>query len=90
LGGFVAASYMRGIPLVMLPTTLLAMVDSSVGGKVGLDLPEGKNLVGAFLQPRLVAADLGFLESLPGRELSRGLAEVIKMGLLAGGEFFGA
>ncbi|BBL78917.1 3-dehydroquinate synthase [Rubrobacter xylanophilus] len=90
LGGFVAASYMRGIPLVMLPTTLLAMVDSSVGGKAGLDLPEGKNLVGAFLQPRIVIAELGFLESLSGRELSRGLAEVVKMGLLAGGEFFGA
>jgi len=90
LGGFVAASYMRGISLVMLPTTLLAMVDSSVGGKTGLDLPEGKNLVGAFLQPRLVAADLGFLESLPRRELSMGLAEVVKMGLLAGGRLFGA
>ena len=64
------------------------MVDSSVGGKVGLDLPEGKNLVGAFLQPRLVAANLDWLETLPPREVSHGLAEVIKMALLAGGEFF--
>jgi 3-dehydroquinate synthase len=64
------------------------MVDSSVGGKVGLDLPEGKNLIGAFLQPRLVAANLDWLETLPPREVSHGLAEVLKMGLLAGGEFF--
>jgi 3-dehydroquinate synthase len=89
LGGFVASSYMRGINLVQLPTSLLAMVDSSVGGKVGLDLPEGKNLVGAFLQPRLVAANLDWLETLPSREISHGLAEVVKMGLLTGGEFFG-
>ncbi len=88
LGGFVAATYMRGIALVQLPTTLLAMVDSSVGGKVGVDLPEGKNLVGSFFQPRVVAADLGWLETLPARELSCGLAEVIKMGLLSGGEYF--
>lgn len=88
LGGFAASSYTRGIGLVQLPTSLLAMVDSSVGGKVGLDLPEGKNLVGAFLQPRLVAADLDWLSTLPPRQLSCGLAEVIKMGLLAGGEFF--
>ncbi len=88
LGGFVASSYMRGIDFVQLPTSLLAMVDSSVGGKVGLDLAEGKNLIGAFLQPRLVAADLGWLETLPPREVSQGLAEVVKMGLLAGGEFF--
>jgi 3-dehydroquinate synthase len=88
LGGFVASSYMRGIDLVQLPTSLLAMVDSSVGGKVGLDLPEGKNLVGAFLQPRLVAANLDWLDTLSPREVSHGLAEVVKMGLLAGGEFF--
>jgi 3-dehydroquinate synthase len=88
LGGFVASSYMRGVDFVQLPTSLLAMVDSSVGGKVGLDLPEGKNLVGAFLQPRLVAANLDWLETLPPREVSHGLAEVLKMGLLAGGEFF--
>lgn len=88
LGGFVASSYMRGVDLVQLPTSLLAMVDSSVGGKVGLDLAEGKNLIGAFLQPRLVAADIRWLETLPPREVSQGLAEVVKMGLLAGGEFF--
>ena len=88
LGGFVASSYMRGINLVQLPTSLLAMVDSSVGGKVGLDLPEGKNLVGAFLQPRLVAANLDWLVTLPDREVSQGLAEVVKMGILSGGSFF--
>jgi 3-dehydroquinate synthase len=88
LGGFVAATFMRGVDLIQLPTSLMAMVDSSVGGKVGVDLPEGKNLVGSFFQPRVVAADLGWLETLPARELSCGLAEVIKMGLLSGGEFF--
>ena len=88
LGGFVAGTYMRGINFVVLPTTLLAMVDSSVGGKVGVDLPEGKNLVGGFVRPRLVAADLRWLETLPRREISHGLAEAIKMGLLCGGEFF--
>jgi 3-dehydroquinate synthase len=88
LGGFVAGTYMRGIDLVMLPTSLLAMVDSAVGGKVGVDLPEGKNLVGAFVRPRLVAADLDWLGTLPEREVSNGLAETIKMGLLSGGDFF--
>jgi 3-dehydroquinate synthase len=88
LGGFVAATFMRGIDLVHLPTSLLAMVDSSVGGKVGVDLPEGKNLVGSFLQPRVVVANLVWLETLPTRELSCGLAEVIKMGLLSGGTYF--
>ncbi|MBD0355062.1 MAG: 3-dehydroquinate synthase [Rubrobacteraceae bacterium] len=88
IGGFVAATYMRGIDLVQLPTSLLAMVDSAVGGKVGLDLPEGKNLVGSFLQPRIVVANLDWLETLPARELSHGLAEVIKMGLLSGGDYF--
>lgn len=88
LGGFVAATYMRGVDLVMLPTSLLAMVDSAVGGKTGLDLPEGKNLVGAFVRPRLVAADPGWLRTLPEAEVSNGLAEVVKMGLLSGGRFF--
>lgn len=88
LGGFVAGTYMRGVDLVMLPTSLLAMVDSSVGGKVGVDLPEGKNLVGAFVRPHLVVADLDWLRTLPERELSNGLAETVKMGLLAGGAFF--
>jgi 3-dehydroquinate synthase len=89
LGGFVAGTYMRGVDLVMLPTSLLAMVDSAVGGKVGVDLPEGKNLVGAFVRPRLVAADLDRLVTLPEREISNGLAETIKMGLLSGTDFFG-
>jgi 3-dehydroquinate synthase len=88
LGGFVAATFMRGIGFVALPTSLLAMVDSSVGGKAGLDLSEGKNLLGSFLRPRIVVAELGWLETLPARELSCGLAEVIKMGLLSGGDYF--
>ena len=88
LGGFVAGTYMRGIDLVMLPTSFLAMVDSAVGGKVGIDLPEGKNLVGAFVRPRLVVADLDWLASLPEREISNGLAETVKMGLLSGGDYF--
>jgi 3-dehydroquinate synthase len=88
LGGFVAGTYMRGVDLVMLPTSLLAMVDSSVGGKVGVDLPEGKNLVGAFVRPRLVAADLQWLGTLPEHEISGGLAEIIKMGFLSGGDYF--
>ena len=90
LGGFVAGTYMRGVNLVMLPTSLLAMVDSSVGGKTGVDLPEGKNLAGVFVRPRLVAADLAWLDSLPDAEISHGLAEVVKMGLLAGGGYFAA
>jgi 3-dehydroquinate synthase len=89
LGGFVAGTYMRGVDLVMLPTSLLAMVDSSIGGKVGVDLPEGKNLVGTFVRPRLVAADLEWLGTLPEHEISGGLAEIIKMGLLSGGDYFG-
>jgi len=82
LAGFAAATFNRGIPLVMLPTTLLAMVDSSVGGKTGINLPEGKNLVGSFHQPALVYIDLGALESLPGREYRSGLAEVVKYGVI--------
>ncbi len=88
LGGFVAGTYMRGINFVALPTSLLAMVDSSVGGKVGVDLPEGKNLVGSFVRPRLVLAELDHLTTLPKKEFSNGLAEVVKMGLLAGREFY--
>ncbi len=88
LGGFVAGTYMRGIDLVMLPTSLLAMVDSAVGGKVGVDLPEGKNLLGSFVRPRLVAANLDWLGTLPAAEVSNGLAETIKMGLLCGGDYF--
>ena len=81
--GFAAAVYLRGIPFATLPTTLLAMVDASVGGKTGVDLAAGKNLVGAFHQPRAVVADLGFLDSLPVRERAAGLAEVVKCGFIA-------
>lgn len=81
--GFAAASYMRGIRLVQIPTSLLAMVDSSVGGKVGVDLPQGKNLVGAFKQPDVVLIDTDVLQSLPVREWRCGMAEIIKHGLLA-------
>jgi 3-dehydroquinate synthase len=83
VAGFVAATYMRGVRLVQVPTTLLAMVDSSVGGKVGVDLPQGKNLVGAFKQPAVVLIDPTVLESLPLHEWRAGMAEVIKHGLLA-------
>lgn len=82
LAGFVAATYLRGINFVQVPTTLLAMVDSSVGGKTGVNLPEGKNLVGAFHQPKLVVADLDTLKTLPAREFSAGMAEVIKYGAI--------
>jgi 3-dehydroquinate synthase len=82
LAGFAAATYMRGIPWVILPTTLLAMVDSAVGGKTGVDLPEGKNLVGAFFQPSLVIADVEVLETLPSREFRAGMAEVLKYGFI--------
>ena len=82
LAGFVAATYLRGLPFVQVPTTLLAQVDSSVGGKVGLNLKAGKNLVGAFHQPRLVLCDLDALASLPKREYCAGLAEVIKYGII--------
>ena len=78
LTGFLAATYLRGISFVQVPTTLLAMVDSSIGGKVGVNLPQGKNLVGAFHQPRAVWADTELLRSLPRRERSAGFAEVIK------------
>jgi 3-dehydroquinate synthase len=82
LAGFVAAAYLRGVAFVQVPTTLLAMVDSSVGGKTGVNLPEGKNLVGAFYQPRLVVADLDTLATLPAKEFSAGMAEVIKYGAI--------
>ena len=88
LAGFVAATYLRGLPFVQVPTTLLSQVDSSVGGKVGLNLTAGKNLVGAFYQPRLVLCDLDTLTSLPMREYRSGLAEVIKYGIIYDARLF--
>jgi 3-dehydroquinate synthase len=88
LAGFAAAIYKRGIDFVQVPTTLLAQVDSSVGGKTAIDTPRGKNLVGAFHQPRLVLADLSVLSTLPDREMRAGYAEVIKYGLLGDRTFF--
>lgn len=82
LAGFVAATYLRGVPFVQVPTTLLAQVDSSVGGKVGVNLKAGKNLAGSFYQPRLVLCDLTTLDTLPRREYAAGLAEVIKYGII--------
>jgi 3-dehydroquinate synthase len=89
LAGFAAACYQRGVAYVQVPTTLLAQVDSSVGGKTGVNHPGGKNLVGAFHQPRAVVADINTLATLPARELRAGLAEVIKYGLIADAEFLG-
>jgi 3-dehydroquinate synthase len=88
LAGFVAATYARGLPLVMVPTTLLAMVDSSVGGKTGINLPQGKNLVGAFHQPAGVWIDTAALDTLPEREYRSGLAEVVKYGVILDAELF--
>ena len=82
LAGFVAATYMRGVPFIQIPTTLLAQVDSSVGGKVGIDLPEGKNLVGAFYPPKQVFICTETLNTLPGREMNNGMAEVWKYGFI--------
>jgi 3-dehydroquinate synthase len=88
LTGYAAASYMRGVPFVQIPTTLLSQVDSSVGGKTGINHPLGKNMIGAFYQPRAVIADTATLDTLPGRELSAGLAEVIKHGAILDLAFF--
>lgn len=88
LAGFCAATFLRGIDFVQVPTTLLAMVDSSVGGKTGINIPSGKNLVGAFHQPAAVVADMRLLSTLPPREFAAGTAEVVKYGLLADAEFF--
>ena len=88
LGGFAASVYLRGIDFIQVPTTLLSQVDSSVGGKTGINMPHGKNLVGAFHQPRLVLADTESLQTLPKREVMAGYAEVVKYGLLGDEAFF--
>lgn len=88
LAGFVAATYRRGVPVIHVPTTLLAQVDSSVGGKVGVDLPEAKNLIGAFWQPKAVLMDTDFLHTLPKRQVRNGLAEVIKYAIIKRGGLF--
>ena len=88
LTGYAAATYLRGVPFIQIPTTLLSQVDSSVGGKTGINHPLGKNMIGAFYQPQLVLADIDTLKTLPPRELSAGLAEVIKYGLIRDVAFF--
>ncbi len=88
LTGYAAATYLRGVSFIQIPTTLLSQVDSSVGGKTGINHPRGKNMIGAFYQPKLVLADTGTLKTLPQRELSAGIAEVIKYGLTLDAEFF--
>ncbi len=88
MGGFAAACYQRGMPFIQVPTTLLSLVDSSVGGKTAINHPLGKNMIGAFYQPQLVLADIATLDTLPDRELRAGLAEVIKYGLIRDPEFF--
>jgi 3-dehydroquinate synthase len=90
VAGFVASIYMRGIPCVQVPTTLLAQVDSSIGGKTGVDLPAGKNMLGTFLQPRAVFIDLAFLDTLPAREFTNGLAEIVKYGIIEDPELLAA
>jgi 3-dehydroquinate synthase len=88
LAGFAAASYLRGVPFIQVPTTVLAMVDASIGGKVAINLPQGKNLAGAFYQPKLVWIDVETLRSLPRRERAAGFAEVIKAGAIWDAKFF--
>ena len=88
LAGFVAATYMRGVPFVQVPTTLLSMIDASVGGKTGVDAPAGKNLVGAFHQPSLVVADPNVLTTLPPNHFRAGLAEALKHGVIANADYF--
>ncbi len=88
LTGYAAATYLRGVPFIQIPTTLLSQVDSSVGGKTGINHPLGKNMIGAFYQPQLVLADIDTLQTLPAREFSAGMAEVIKYGLILDAEFF--
>jgi 3-dehydroquinate synthase len=88
LTGYAAATYLRGVPFIQIPTTLLSQVDSSVGGKTGINHPLGKNMIGAFYQPQLVLADIDTLQTLPAREFSAGMAEVIKYGLMRDAAFF--
>ena len=88
LTGYAAATYLRGVPFIQIPTTLLSQVDSSVGGKTGINHPLGKNMIGAFYQPQLVLADIDTLQTLPSREFSAGMAEVIKYGLIRDSHFF--
>ena len=88
VGGFAAACYQRGMPFIQVPTTLLSQVDSSVGGKTAINHPLGKNMIGAFYQPKVVLADIATLDTLPDRELKAGIAEVIKYGLIRDPEFF--
>src|SRR5206468_23174 len=88
VAGFVAATYLRGVPYVQVPTSLLAMIDSSIGGKTGVDAPAGKNLVGAFHQPHLVIADLDVLDTLPAVQLAAGMAEAVKHGAIADAAYF--
>jgi 3-dehydroquinate synthase len=88
MGGFAAACYQRGMPFIQVPTTLLSQVDSSVGGKTAINHPLGKNMIGAFYQPKLVLADISTLDTLPDRELKAGLAEVIKYGLIRDPDFY--
>lgn len=88
LGGFIASTYNRGIPLILIPTSLLAMVDASIGGKNGIDVPQGKNLLGSFYQPHSVIIDPTVLQTLPDRELRNGVVEMIKHGLIADAAYF--
>ena len=88
LTGYAAATYLRGVPFIQIPTTLLSQVDSSVGGKTGINHPLGKNMIGAFYQPKVVLADIDTLATLPAREFSAGVAEVIKYGLIRDADFF--
>ena len=88
LAGFIAATYMRGVPFIQIPTTLLSQVDSSIGGKVGIDHPSGKNLIGAFYPPNKVYIDLDFLDTLPNKEIVNGIAEIVKSAIIKDGKFF--